>query len=549
MALKKRVQEPNKMKLNISEEMMTILVKYSISYSPSIANLANFRKLLSILDFEAYRYNYEIYNRLVLCNLICEIRLDEGVTMPEVIRERILEIDPTLKELCDVIDWKSDAITGQDARSVTKYIENKMQYYVYYIEMPEIINIWQSCLKSGFDTAESSLRELDKRVSKLITTMENSESGPQVVRKLNFSHPDIEDKLDAIIRTEQAPKTILQTGIRQLNANLGPGFRGSKMYVILGLSGRFKSGTLLNLADQIREFNPHLQDLVDGRRNTVLFVTAENTINETVERIYNMYADVDAPFLTTDPSVIRDTILKKGKYQIINDEKGIDLEIRYFSNLEINTGYLYRIIDEMYTNGQNVICLIVDYIKRIDSVYPTNGDEVQRVANVAKELKSLAIHYNIPVVTAQQINRSGNAIIDSAMREGKADLLRFIGNSDIGSAWAVIEEADVAMMVNLERSVKDQKLYLTFKFTKKRYAGQGEVISDYFNHPFSNENEIKLMTDLDKEQSVSIMSLASDLESVNMNEYEQKTQERPTIVKKVGSSAILDSIGISSSSA
>lgn len=543
MAIKKRAQDPSKMRLNISENMMKILVEYTISYSPSLANLANFRKLLSVLDTESYRYNYEIYNRMVLCNMICDIRLDEGVNMPAIIKERILEIDPTMKETCDTVDWRNDAVIGQDARSVTKYIDKKMQYYYYYVEMPEIIKLWDAANKGGFETAESTMIELDKRVSRLSSIMENSSSGAQLVRKINFSDPDIGEKIINIARIEQAPQTILQTGIRQLNANLGPGFRGGKLYVILGMSGKFKSGTLLNLADQIREFNPHLEDLVEGRRNTILFITAENTINETIERIYNMYADIDAPFLSTDPEIIKETILNKGKYLVADNERGIDLEIQYYSNLEINTGRIYRIIDEMHACGQNVIGVIVDYIKRIDSVFPSNGDETVRVGYVAKELKSLAIYYNIPVITAQQVNRNGNAIIDSAMRDGKADLLRFIGNSDIGSAWAVIEEADIAIMINLERSLKDQRMYLTFKFTKKRYVSQGEIISDYFNHPFANESEIKLMTDVDKEQSVSIMSLATDLETVNQEEYERSAQERPTVVKRVGSSAILDAIG------
>ena len=312
------------------------------------------------------------------------------------------------------------------------------------------------------------------------------------------------------------------------------------------MSGRFKSGTLLNIADQISKFNPLLEDVVDGKRNTILFITAENTINETIERLYAMYADVDQPFLETDPTEIRRTIMETGKYAITDNSKGIDIELRYFNNLEIKTAQIYNIIDDMEAAGQHVIALIVDYIKRINSVFPSNGDEILRQGYVAKELKSLSEYYNIPVITAQQINRSGNAIVDSAMRDNKADLLRFIGSSDIGGAWAVVEECDVVIMINLERHLKDNKLYLTFKVTKNRCKRADATASDYFNHPFTNEAEIKLMTDLDKEGSVSIMSLASDLESVNLDDLEKKTQDRPILVKRAaGSSAdVLRSIGV-----
>lgn len=550
MAVKKRVQEPEKMRLNISEDMAKILVDYSLSYVPSSLNLSNFLKLLNLIDIESYRYNYEIYNRLYLARLICETRVNEGVTMPAIIRERVLERDPTLTDVCQAVTWQNDTLKGSDAASVTKYVDKKIQFYCYYLEMPEIVKLWDTAMKCKFETAEEILYQINKRISNLVHTVEASTAGPGLVTRLNFADPDIGNKIENIAKFEQSPKSVLQTGIRQLNANLGPGFRGGKFYVFLGPSGKFKSGTLLNMADQIRQFNPQLEELTpDGKRNTLLFITAENTINETIERLYSMHAAVDAPFLSTDPSVIKDTLLNDGRYAIRDDGRGIDIEIRYFDYLEIDTNDIRNIIKEMNDNGQNVIGLILDYIKRINCVAKVpNGDEVLRVGAVAKELRSIAQAFGIPVISAQQVNRTGNAILDSAMRDGKSDLLRFVGNSDIGSAWSVVEEADVVIFINLERRIKDKKLFLTFKFTKKRYkAGGSESVSDYFNHPFTNEAEIKLLTDLDKEAAVSVLSLASDLETVSTDELEEYTQRRPIVVKREGhadAGSILNSIGI-----
>lgn len=543
---KKKAVKEQKMALNISFDMSKILVEYALSHSPTPNHLANFNKLLEVLDIESYRNNYNIYNDLILCKIILDIRINEGITIPLLIKERVLERDPTLKETCEEIVWSSDQVVGQDAKAIAKYIDNKMKYYFFYTEMPEIINAWENCQRDGFDFSEAEFDAVNDRVANLVKRMENSSIAPGLIRSFNFSDPQAGDIIEWVARKSQAPTSILQTGIRQLNANLGPGFRGGKLYCFLGMSGRFKSGTLLNIADQISKFNPLLEDVVDGKRNTILFITAENTINETIERLYAMYADVDQPFLETDPTEIRRTIMETGKYAITDNSKGIDIELRYFNNLEIKTAQIYNIIDDMEAAGQHVIALIVDYIKRINSVFPSNGDEILRQGYVAKELKSLSEYYNIPVITAQQINRSGNAIVDSAMRDNKADLLRFIGSSDIGGAWAVVEECDVVIMINLERHLKDNKLYLTFKVTKNRCKRADAAASDYFNHPFTNEAEIKLMTDLDKEGSVSIMSLASDLESVNLDDLEKKTQDRPILVKRAaGSSAdVLRSIGV-----
>lgn len=549
-SIKKRdsAEKVEKMMLNISLDMSSVLVDYALSYSPSQNNLANFKKLLDLIDLEAYKYNYDIYNNLLLCKYILTERLDEGITNPIILKENIKGKDATLIDLCDKIDWNNAKIVGQDAKAITGYIDKKMQFYFFYLEMPKIIEAWDRCCKTGFEMDDNDFSDVNERMSKLVVTMQNSTVAPGLLREFNFSNPSVGDTILSIAKQAQRPSSVLQTGIRQLNAILGPGFRGGKLYVFLGFSGKFKSGTLLNLSDQIRNFNPQLEDLTeDGKRNTLLFITAENTINETIERIYAMYDESGIPFIYANPEDIRQTILTNGKFAINDNERGIDIELRYFNNLEIKTSDIYRIVDEMERNGQRVIGIVVDYIKRIQSITPSYGDETFRVGCVAKELKTLGEYYNVPVITAQQFNRNGNAIIDSAMRDEKSDLLRLVGSSDIGGAWTVVEEADFVCAINLERHKKENRLYLSFKCTKNRCGNIDKNASSYFNHPFANDQEMRLETDLDKEGSLSIMSLASDLESVDLEKLEEMS--RPVIVKSTGASSVLSSIGINSAKA
>lgn len=543
--VKKRetIKKSEQMVLNISLDMSSILVDYALSYSPSQNNLANFRKLLNTIDLEAYKYNYDLYNNLLLCKYILTERLDDGIANPKILKDKIKGKDSTLIDLCDKIEWKKDKIIGQDARAVTKYIDKKMQFYFFYLEMPKIVDAWEKCCNSGFEMDDNDFFRVTDSLSKLVVNMQNSSIAPGLLRKFNFSSPSVADTIEFITKQAQRPSSILQTGIRQLNTILGPGYRGGKLYVFLGFSGKFKSGTLLNMADQIRNFNPQLEELTeDGKRNTLLFITAENTINETIERIYAMYDESGVPFLYANPEDVRQTILVNGNFIIKDNERGIDIELRYFNNLEIKTSDIYRMVDEMESNGQRVIGIIVDYIKRLQSVYPSNGDETLRVGYVAKELKIIAEYYNVPVITAQQFNRNGNSIIDSAMRDDKSDLLRLVGSSDIGGAWTVVEEADFVCAINLERHKKENKLYLSFKCTKNRCGNIDKNASSYFNHPFANDHEMRLATDLDKEGSLSVLSLASDLESVDLDKLEEMS--RPIINKSTGASSVLSSIGI-----
>ena len=58
------------------------------------------------------------------------------------------------------------------------------------------------------------------------------------------------------------------------------------------------------------------------------------------------------------------------------------------------------------------------------------------------------------------------------------------------------------------------KWYLSFKRTKLR--GKPDPLAlDYFNHPFVNNNGIRLEPDVTKPEPVSIISLASDLVSID----------------------------------
>ena len=56
---------------------------------------------------------------------------------------------------------------------------------------------------------------------------------------------------------------------------------------------------------------------------------------------------------------------------------------------------------------------------------------------------------------------------------------------------------------------------------------------------------MKLATDLDKEGSLSVMSLATDLESVDLDKLEEEnTVARPKIIKATGSNTVLQAMGI-----
>lgn len=528
--IREKEVKSEKMNLQLTVDMVDLLLEYAISNKPSRNHQANLKQLLDVIDMEIYKSNYDIKDRLFLTKSILDLKLNDEISKISLLKEQCKQNNPDLVELINNTTWSNTSLQTSEIKLINKWIEEHMQFYYFYMEMPAIVEIWESCVKQGFAVDTEALNEVNNRMNKLVVTMKNTEISTGILREFNFASPNVTDLIKYTVEKAQKPSAILQTGIRNLNAILGPGFRGGKLYTILGMSGKFKSGTLLNIADQITKFNPALEKVTNGKRNTLLFITMENSIEETVERLYGMYADETDSYINSTPEQVIEILKTRGKF-IIADENadGISICIKYYANLEINTAEIYRLIDDMESNAMHVIGVILDYIKRIDSVYPHHGDEIQRITYVAKELKSLALNYDIPVITAQQINRMGNATVDAAMRDGKRDLIRFVGNSDIGGAWSVIEESDWVAIINLEKHVKTDKLYLTIKRTKNRSGKVDVAAMDYFNHPFTNDRSLKLMTDVDKDESVSILSLSSDLNSVDLSEDANDAQDRPTI--------------------
>lgn len=529
----KRKEEVAKIKLNLDVPMCDVLILYSLSRYPGNIHLANLRKLLKVLDIESYNVNYDIYNRLLVIKHILEARLESELSNMTLIRNEV-EKDPLVKDVVKDIEWSDVALSVPDVQKVSKYVESKMQYYMFECAMPSIIKKWESCQQTGFDTTDDVMEELRNEMTNVVATMQASNIGTDLLRRFSFADPRIDDLIYSVVEQSKQPTALLRTGMRQMNAMLDPGFRAGKLYMFLGPSGKFKSGTLLNIADQIRKFNPQVEGVgPDGRRNTILFITMENDIPLTVERIFSMYAPNDKGFLDSTYEEVVGIIKNKGNFNY-SDTKGIDIDIRFFKNLEITTNDIYSIIEDMHKNGARCICVVLDYLKRIQSAADCRGDEVVRAANASNELKNLAEHYHIPVITAQQINRMGNSVLDAADRAGKSDRITMVGNSDIGGSWAVVENADWICMLNLERKVSTGEMFVSFKRTKQRAGssgGKNDKLCTYFNHPFVMDSALRLETDVDKDKCVSVVTLKSDIEAVDLNELDTGATIRPIIMK------------------
>ena len=521
-----REANQSRVKFNFDVPMLNALIAYTQCEYIARSDLFNLKKLLDYTNLELYRNEQPIFVRLNTIQSIIHSMLDLGLNNTDLLLSQLrADFEPGIEVLND-IGFSKNRLVVSECDRISKFVKEKLQYIEIYQKRDGLINL----LRKIDETADynvsyfETIQTLKETMSELLASLQNSDQSQGLLQEFSFSSSDALNILTKVVAKMKQPTAILQTGIRQLNAILAPGFYSGRLYTILGGSGKFKSGTLLNIADQIRRFNPQIKPYENGMRKCILFITLENSIEETIERLYDMYSDMNEDLRNASPEDVLRTLRDAGGLNFQGGVGGIDIFFKYAGNLEISTADIYGYVADLNNKGFQPICIILDYIKRIDSAHNSNGDERVRMSFVAKELKSIAQFFQIPVITAMQLNREGNSIIDAAMRDSKQDVARFVGSSSIGNAWDIIEDSDWVCLINLELQKSTQKLFLTFKRLKIR-GKKIPFAMDYFNHPFVNAKNIRLDSDVDKPEPISIISLANDLESIEEETNEKKALE------------------------
>lgn len=519
-------------KINFDVGILESLLKYIRCEYVSTSDMSTLRKFMNYIDVEGYSYDSAIYPRVKTLDTLTRAIVKEGIQDENLLRSYLTEQYPDGLIVLDQVGFARNQLSSTECEYLSKAVLTRLQTVAIYRAKTSLIENLERIDATNFDTSYVEMVDTVRRqMSDLVGALQINSNDQGLLKEFAFSMQDAAALIDKVVSKSKRPAAILQTGIRQLNAILAPGFQSGRLYTILGGSGKFKSGTLLNIADQIRRFNPQIPVYENGLRKCILFVTLENSIEETIERLYDMYSGINDDMRDHTTEEVWDTLKGSGEFTF-NSTTGIDIFMKYAGNLEIDTAQLHVYIKELREKGYMPICIVLDYIKRIDSVHPSNGDERVRMSFVAKELKAIAQYYEIPVITAMQLNREGNSIIDAAMRESKQDVARFVGTSSIGNAWDIIEDSDWVGLINLEMQKSTNQLYLTFKRLKIRGKSSLPAMSavDYFNHPFENAKNIRLQTDVDKENTVSIISLATDLESIDEKEH-QPFKELPSVAR------------------
>lgn len=476
----------------------------------TVSSLRNLKKLMDRCDYSMYRNKSVIMKRVDFIQKSLIAKLDNKMTDENVIitfcRPDNGNTDPVFEDIITNLP-KYKQLNHSEIEFLNKFIEDRLQVGVIVNHIQNMKTIIERVEDGEYSTyADANIMVENwinayKEASRNIVTTKSK-------HMISLNDPNIKDRIGDIVQSLGTTSSILITGIQMLNEMLSPGFRPGKLYVFLGLSGGFKSAMLLKIiVDCIRYNAKTYKPKKEGLKPCVLYLTMENSLEESFARLYNLTIGND-DIENHDSDFIYNKMYDKNI--LGNDE--MEVILWYEANMSISTQDIRNKIDELESEGKEVALLSFDYIKRIKSVLPFTNEKEQ-LKNVTNELRTIAQDYLIPVVSAQQLNRSGLATVNAAARDNKADLARLLGAENVGTAYEVYENADMTIILNLERKRDTGQLYLTFFRVKERYRPQSKL--EYFNQPFLKDNEFMLVDDIFETKPQGIISLSTDLDGVD----------------------------------
>lgn len=509
--------KPLKMKFDITTLDMIISFIYKDGVLRTRKTLSNIYKLFNSLDETMYDDNPFLIARIWIIKKSLYGKLVDGFENDDNIKQYCLddiECDENrATTLLTVLDSKK--ISYDESKYLVKKIDDCLEFG-YTITVKDIMKQILDQIDDGdFKTYKAVSEDLYEIATAVINIKRSASS---LGSDQTFSL--VEDQFDAVIEDAvqklKDRNRIFVTGIQRLNTLLAPGYLSKRLYTYLAFPGKGKSTILFKSALDIRKYNAGIQTKNPDKRPAILFLTLENDITETIERMYNMAVDPD-DIRNYSAKQIKKKMKEKGGFKL-TEENNIDIIIKEYKNRELDTNDLYTIINDLSDEGVEVITLIVDYLKRIRPAERA-GDEKGELKNITNELKELAKYFDIPVITAQQLNRSGASVVDAAIQAKKEDVTKLVGRDSIAGAWEIIENSDFVCIINPEVKSDTNELFLTFKMLKRRYRSSEENEKlrrlEYFNHPFEPGNEIRLIDDIELPKSLSLESLSTIFEAVD----------------------------------
>jgi replicative DNA helicase len=242
----------------------------------------------------------------------------------------------------------------------------------------------------------------------------NVVSGNADSDKLETISDGVEDVVADMIASKEKGVIGLDTGFPSLNYYIG-GLQRGKLYIVGARPSMGKSSFVMNIAEYV------------ARTSNVLFISLEMSKKEYAQRMLFSRANIDVNKINNGTITDEDIIKVSEQKEYLNNLK-LFIETKTpcrVSDIEL------AIINLQATLGSCDL-VVVDYLQLLTPMGKNSKNREVEVAEMSRDLKSLAIKYQVPIIVLSQLSRG----LES--RENKRPML-----SDLRESGAIEQDADV----------------------------------------------------------------------------------------------------------
>lgn len=453
-------------KFDITE--LDLMCSYILSENRMIrrGNIINMRNLFLIMNMDSYNNDPERLARIDFIHRGIQARLEHNLTNTDMILTHICGGFG-----CTKPELRFRELNNNEVQWVNSTVSETLKYSIIYNDVDQGIALLTKFKATDYINRGTIVPEIESWVNALQVKFRKAKADNAQDMTFSLSGDNYIDTMFETYDQLASPSNRLQFGVQALNMLTGGGVESTRVYTLLGLPGEGKSSTLIDMAIQLKRYNRNYKCSDPTKRPAVVLLIMENSIKETVQRIFSMCVGKDMLNYTKDE--ILDILKNQGNLRISSDDP-IDLIVKFKPNLSVDTSYMYTMVEDLEDEGYEVICVLQDYLKRIRSVEGSFGGDLRlQLGAVVNEFKVFATLKNIPVITASQLNRVATSAIDEARIKNKADLVRLIGRANVGESNLILENSDWIGLLAPEYDREGNRL-LGMQRVKSRYYIPGD---------------------------------------------------------------------------
>ncbi len=381
-----------------------------------------YRDILETLEFptnkEVYEIPVDIKNKLDFLKKVTNMLIKEK-TIDSIIDS--ISFSEKFKQHQSFLLFKLDEeLSEKEIQDFIKQVKVRKKVAALFQNYDELYKVIESIKDGSFDSIDDLAIDYEVTIKKLYSNLMESQRGIQVeaAASLDLVADDYEHVID-MIKSKYDRESKTPTGFEFLDKILYGGYEPSRLYVWGGGSGSGKSTILSNfilrsaMTDPVATLNLKETPKVGEIKRVYVYVTMENFIDETFMRIYQPLFDKRTNQALTDiTSLGVENIKKMIQKQLIRCNSTVMM--KYFPAMSISSIDLMGVVDEAIEKyGKNTIAgLYVDYLDLLKTDIKYDMYRLE-LGHIALALKTLAVEYNIPVITASQLSRKVYQIQDS----------------------------------------------------------------------------------------------------------------------------------------